>query len=82
MTDYPNLEHENADKAAKRRASKALTDIAFEITILSRRLEADAADGDDTNILSDRVRQLTQHLSTLAALREVREWHALDKAEA
>ncbi len=82
MSDYPNREHENADKAAKRRASKALTDIAYEVNILGRRLEAGTVDGGDTNILSDRVRQLTQHLSTLAALREVREWHAIDQAEA
>lgn len=40
------------------------------------------ADGDDTSTLTEKTRSVTQHVSTLAALREVREWHAADVAAA
>jgi hypothetical protein len=49
VTTYPNKEHENADKAARRRALNALNDIEREVAILRRRVEGGTADGDDTS---------------------------------
>ena len=81
MTDYPNREHEIADKAAKRRAIRALDEIVNEAGILRRKLDNAAwVDGDDTQILTDRTRELTKNLAILGALDEVRDWHAADVA--
>lgn len=83
MTDYPNREHANADKAARRRALKALDEIASEAALMKRRLEdGHNACADDTQTLVHSVSRLTENLSVLAILRDVREWHAADEAEA
>lgn len=84
MSDYPNREHENADKAARRCALKALDGIESEMLSLRRRLtynDRNAPDGDETQRIAALTRDLIQHLSILGALREVREWHAADLAE-
>lgn len=81
MTTYPNREHKNADSAARRRALRALGDIENEILVLRRRIDAGTADGDDAQIMTDRVREVVKNISILGALREVREWDAADKAE-
>jgi hypothetical protein len=80
MTTYPDHEHENADKAAERRALKALKDIDYEVATLRRKIENGTADGDDTGILADRVREVTAQLAILGAFRDVREWQILDQA--
>ena len=77
-TAYPNREHQNADKAATRRALKALDEIIDHARLVRRRVENGASDGSDTHILSDEVRKLTVNLGILEALRDVREWHAAD----
>ena len=82
MTAYPNREHENADKAARRRAVKALEGIAEETAILSRKLaNGIRVDGDDSQTINGLVSALTVQLSVLGALHEVREWDAADRAE-
>jgi hypothetical protein len=83
MAEYPNREHENADKAARRRALHALREIETSVGILRRRLQDDKAepDGDDTQRIASLVRDLTQHHAVLGALRDVREWHVADQAE-
>lgn len=82
MADYPNREHENADKAARRRALRALADIETEVEYLRKRVASGVADGDDTATLMQRAADLTRHLAVLGNLRNVREWHAADQAEA
>ena len=82
MTDYPNREHENADKAARRRALNALNDIEGEVAYLRLRIAGDLADGDDTSTVAQRTTDVTRQLAILGALREVREWHAADAREA
>ena len=82
MTTYPNREHENADKTARRRALKALEDIRGEAERLHFDISYDRdRDGDDTQKLSDLARRVTQNLAVLGALREVREWHAADQKD-
>lgn len=81
-TAYPNREHENADERARERAAAALNCIEGEVMIIRRRTR-DGADADyDTQILSNAVRRLTHYLAVLGALRDVRDWHAADQAEA
>lgn len=86
MTTFPNREHEKADNAARRRAGKALDEIESEIGILRHKLartgRADTTDGDDSQLIASKVRDLIQHLTALGVLRDVREWHAADMAEA
>lgn len=81
MTDYPNREHENKDKAARRRAHAALDMIASEVSVVGRRIEGGGADADDCRQMAEHVRALTEHLAVLETLREVREWHAADHPE-
>jgi hypothetical protein len=75
--------HENADKAARRRALKTLREIETQVGILRQRISDERAepDGDDTQRIASLVRDLTQHHAVLGALRDVREWHAADQAE-
>lgn len=80
MTDWPNREHRNEDEAARRRALKALADIEYEIGILRRRIDNGTVHGDDTGILTEKTRAVTQHVAVLGALREVREWDAAGRA--
>lgn len=82
-TTYPNREHENADKAARRRALKALDNIAAEVDTLRRRIASDQrVDGDDTQAITGLAAALINHLAIMGALREVREWHEADQASA
>jgi hypothetical protein len=84
MTSYPNREHANADKSARRRAATALDGIEAETSMLRRLLRGESVepDGDDTQLITQHVRALVQQMSVLGALREVREWDAADIAEA
>jgi hypothetical protein len=82
VTDYPNREHENTDKASRRRALQALSDIEGEVARLRKRVERDLADGDDTSTLAQRAADVTRQFGRLEALRDVREWHAADIREA
>jgi hypothetical protein len=78
---YPNREHEREDHAARRRALAALRHLTDEAEILAARIASGIVDGDDSQRISDLARDLTQHLSILGTLRQVREWHAADTAE-
>lgn len=80
MTGYPNREHKNADEAARRRALAALDHLTDEAVILGRLIKAGRADGDDTQRIASLTRDIIQHVSILGALREVREWDAVDRA--
>lgn len=83
---YPNREHQNADRAAHRRAHAALNGIEAEVRALRQRLEAadnplSILDGDDTQLIVSRVRDLTAELAIIGMLRDVREWDKADKAD-
>ena len=78
---YPNREHKNADEAARRRAMAVLDHLVNEAGIMRKRIEGDRVDGDDSQRIASLARDLTQHIAILGALREVREWDALDRAE-
>jgi hypothetical protein len=79
---YPNREHENADKAAARRALAALAAIEDQVAVLRAKIEhRNYIYGSDTNQITDNARALTEHLAILETLRDVREWHAADTAE-
>jgi hypothetical protein len=82
VTGYPNREHANADKVARRRALAALDDIEGEVAFLRKRVNGGLGDGDDTGTPAERAADVTRHLSVLGTLREVREWHAADEKEA
>jgi hypothetical protein len=81
---YPNREHQNADRAARRRAGAALSGIEAEVATLRRLLANPEAspDEDDTQLIASHVRDLTGHLGRMGALHEAREWAAADRAEA
>jgi hypothetical protein len=81
MTDYPNPEHRRADSAACRRALAALDELENEVRVLRRRIEGGTAEGDDTHLLAEKARSVTQHVTALGVLREVREWDAADGPE-
>jgi hypothetical protein len=78
---YPNREHENADKAAQRRALTVLKNIVTDAEIIRRRLEGSTVhpDAADARGIALQAAQLTEHLAILETLREVREWHEADK---
>jgi hypothetical protein len=83
---YPNREHQNQDRAARRRAAQALDEIEAEAGILRRKLAGadnprSTVDGDDTQLIAGKVRDLTAQLAIIGVLRDVRAWHALDHAE-
>lgn len=82
MTTYPNREHENADKAARRRALQALADIEGEVALLRKRVNGGIAEGDHTSTLAQRAVDVTRQFGRLEALRDVREWHAAGRKEA
>ncbi len=83
MTTYPNREHENADRAAMRRALHALSGIEGEVRDLRLKLSRDQrVDADEAQVITGHVRALTGYLAELGILRDVREWHAIDKADA
>lgn len=80
-TGYPNREHENADKAARRRTLKAAGDLIQAAALIAKRVELGIAEGGDTSRLAGLARDLTEHVAVLGALRDVREWHAAGQAE-
>lgn len=83
MTDYPNLEHLQADKAAARRALAGLRDIIEDAQTLARRIEAGYEPyGTDAQRLADKALSVAVNLSTLETLRDVRSWDAADAADA
>jgi hypothetical protein len=71
MTEYPNREHEKADKAAIIAEAQAIR------AYLGN--EQPEADGDATQRITGRVHDLTANLAILGALREVREAEAADR---
>jgi len=81
VTAYPNREHANADRAARRRALIALSDIEREVAFLRKRVENDLADGDDTSTLTQRAAEVTRQMAVLGTLREAREWHEAGRAD-
>lgn len=82
---FPNQEHSKADAAARRRALQCLEGIEAACVILRRRLSgigsAVSVDAEDGRSISQRAGQLTEHLATLATLRDVREWADADAVE-
>ncbi len=82
MTEYPNREHENTEKAARRRATDALGIMIIDAQDLARKLtgwkDVDAQDAQRFHELSGKV---TANLAILETLRDVREWHAADLVE-
>jgi hypothetical protein len=81
--DYPNREHGNADRAAKRRALTALNSIIENAQLLVRALETDTAlDPGASRRIADGAVSVAINLSALETLSDVREWHAADVADA
>lgn len=81
---FPNREHEVADKAARRRALRAIEDLEAELKLVRQRLELGAAsrvDADTVQSISDYARRIVGHAAELGVLYDVREWHATDVAE-
>lgn len=79
---YPNREHENADKAARRRAIKALDDIIDDAQTLQRRIARGyEPHGTDAQRRADKAVASAVNFAFLEQLRDVREWHAADLAE-
>lgn len=80
---YPNREHRAAAQAADRRALAALAHISEEAYNIRQRIEGNRPlDGDDTQTLASLVRALTVHLTVRDTLSSVRQWHAMDTADA
>ncbi len=75
---YPNKEHEAADKAAVRRALHCLENIEADVAILRRRLTKTGStvhiEGADVRGIAGQVNQLTEYVTILETLRDVREW--------
>jgi hypothetical protein len=82
VTEYPNKEHENAERRARRRALDALVLMIENAQHLARDLngwkDVDMERGQSFPELSAKV---TANLAMLETLRDVREWHAADVAE-
>lgn len=80
-TSYPSREHANADKAARRRALKALDDIIEDAQTLKRRIEHGyEPHGEDAQRIADKAVAVAVNFAFLEQLRDVREWHAADQA--
>jgi hypothetical protein len=85
VTEYPNREHENADKVARRRVQRNISDISEQLATLTRRLRlAESTDSKglyvdaaDARPIVDAANRLTENLARLETLRDVREWPAL-----
>jgi hypothetical protein len=83
MTEYPNREHANADKAAQRRALVGLRDIIEDAENLVRRIKNGyEPHGTDAQRLADKAVSIAVNFSAMETLRDVREWHAAGQAEA
>jgi citrate lyase beta subunit len=82
--NYPNREHANADKAARRRAISALDSIEANARALARRIEDGSYEphGEDAQRFAEATVKVAVNLGALETLRDVREWHAADEAEA
>jgi hypothetical protein len=82
MPEYPNKEHETADRRARRRAVDALGIMITDAQRLARHLNGGndvmTEDGQRFAELSAKV---TANLAALETLHDVREWHAADVAE-
>lgn len=81
MTTYPNREHENADKAARRRAIQAASDLFDYATQLHRQLVGGQVPSPQMIPLQELTANITANLAVLETLRDVREWHAADQAD-
>jgi siroheme synthase (precorrin-2 oxidase/ferrochelatase) len=81
--NYPNREHENADRAARRRAISALTSMSDEAMEFAAKLQAGVSTpyASDAQKFQHWTSQLLENLTILETLREVREWRAADEAE-
>lgn len=88
MTDYPNREHRSADSAARQRAIGALAAMAGRAHDLIGKLQAGDISHEmpltafDARIFHDMAGKVSENLTTLETLREVREWDAAGKAQA
>ena len=81
MTDYPNREHSNADKAARRRALAALEEIKAEADNFIRRIDKGyELSGADAERLVTKAFKVAVNFSIAETLSNVREWHAADQA--
>jgi hypothetical protein len=78
VTDYPNAEHEKADKAARRRALQNLDLINDQVARVRQRVQEDVdIDADILQAMTDAMRALTGHVAEIGTLFGVRAW---DKA--
>jgi hypothetical protein len=82
--DYPNREHQNADRAARRHAATALAELESMTHGLARRLDTGSLDfeANDADRLAEQAGKARAAFAEIAILRDVREWHAADLADA
>lgn len=77
--NYPNREHGNADRAARRRTLAALNSVIENAQLLVRAIETDTAlDPGVSRRIADGAISVAINLSALETLSDVREWHAAD----
>lgn len=82
-TGYPNREHQREVESQTSRAVDALAALADDALLLKRRLEKGSlVVGADAKQLAERAMVIAERLTRLDMLRQVREWHAADLAEA
>jgi hypothetical protein len=82
MPEYPNREHETADRRARRRALDALTVMIESAQHLARDLNGwKDVELERAQVFPELAAKVTANLAMLETLRDVREWHAADVAE-
>jgi hypothetical protein len=81
---YPNREHRNADRASRRHAAIALHELQGMALRLAQKLDTGSSEFEatDADRLAEQVGKARAAFAELAILRDVREWHAADVAEA
>jgi hypothetical protein len=82
---YPNHEHMNMDKSARRCAVTALDNLIADASMLRQRLlggQARSVSSDDAASLRTEADRVRVHLAVAGTLREVRAWELADRADA
>jgi hypothetical protein len=79
---YPNREHRNADRAARRHAHVALHELEGMALRLRQKLDTGSSEfeGSDADRLAEQAGKARTAFAEIAILRDVREWHAADLA--
>lgn len=84
MTDYPNREHQTLERSARRRAAHLLGQMEAQAKVLRAKVASDHSyvDAADAGWAQEMAGKLREQLTIIETLREVREWHKADVADA